>query len=381
MDVITIATPEALRALTLALGEAAAIGVDTEADSFFAYREKTCLIQISTATDDYLVDPIAIPDLSPLGPTFANPAISKVFHAAENDVAALRRDFGIQTRGLFDTMVSARIMGLPHVGLGDLLREHYGVATDKRLQRYPWSKRPLDEVALRYAVIDSHYLLPLADLLRGRLQEAARLDEAREEFVRLESSTATERRFDPESFWRIKGAYGLTPRQRAILRELHIWRDQMAAARDRPPFRVIPDAALLALALGQPQDRGALDHIPSVPAAVVQRSAPALLMAIQRGLTTDPPTPPVSRRPDEDVLARYEALRRWRRQTALQRGVEPDVIVSNAALQLVAERQPRTADHLATLGVLGPWKLRTYGPTLLHALWAGADDGPAPATG
>jgi ribonuclease D len=310
--------------------------------------------------------------MSPLRFVFADIAVCKVFHAAENDVAALRRDFGFETTCLFDTMFAARILGLPRVGLGDLLREHFGVESDKRLQRYAWGRRPLDPAAIDYAAMDSRYLLPLADMLREQLRNAGRLEEAEEEFRRLESSVAGERRFDPESFWRIKGAYALSPPQRAVLRELHIWRDRQAIARDVPPFRVVQDAVLLSLAESQPRTMRALEDLPGVPIAIVRRYSRGLLTCVERGISAPPPPLPRSRRPDEALVERYETLRRWRRQVAADRGVEPDVIVANAVLQSVAERQPRTLSDLQSLGVLGSWKLRSYGSDLLAALWSGS---------
>jgi len=373
---IVVSSPESLQILADKLRGVSGIGVDTESDSFHAYREKTCLIQISTADDDYVIDPIAVPDLSALRSVFASPTVCKVFHAAENDVAGLRRDFGFEVRSIFDTMAAARILGLPRFGLGDLLSEHYGVDSDKRLQRYEWGRRPLAKAALEYAAMDSHYLLPLSQILATRLEEVARLEEAQEEFQRLESATARERVFDPEGWWRIKGAYGLAPVERAILRELYIWRDGQASALDRPPFRVAPDAALLAVAGQQPQDLAALPQVSGLPESIARRHGSALIAAVARGLAAPPPQPRRTPRPDDAVLERYEALRRWRRLKAEERGVLPDVVISNAVLQAVAERQPRTLADLDALCLLGPWKLQTYGADLLVAGTAAAQPGP-----
>lgn len=365
---ILVSTARALHDLAIELGGVSAIGVDTEGDSFYSYREKTCLVQISTRDEDYVIDPLALSDLTPLASVFADVAVLKVFHAAENDIAALRRDLHLETRHLFDTRVAARILGVPRVGLADLLREHFGVETNKRLQRYPWASRPLDRAALEYAARDSHYLLPLRDLLWQRLADAGRLDEAEEEFERGESAAATERTFDPETFWRLKGASALTPPQRAVLRELYSWRDRQAAAADRPPFRIAPDSALVALAKEPPANLEALRRAPGVPAGVYQRYAYGILAAIRRGAAADVPRPPRVERRDDTVVARYEALRAWRRQIAAKRGVEPDVIVSNASLLALATQAPAGERELEALGVLGPWRLRAYGTDLLRVL-------------
>src|SRR5690606_21288536 len=112
-----------------------AVGVDTESNSLFAYRERVCLIQFSTPTQDFIVDPLALGDLSGLAPLFANPAQQKVFHAAEYDIICLKRDYGFQFANLFDTMVAARTLGWPQLGLAAILENHFGVKMNKRFQR------------------------------------------------------------------------------------------------------------------------------------------------------------------------------------------------------------------------------------------------------
>jgi len=366
--VIVVSTRESLHDVARELGGVPGIGVDTEADSFHSYREKTCLIQISTRGSDFIIDPLALKDLSPLAPVFSDAAVLKVFHAAENDVANLKRDFALHTRHLFDTRAAARILGIKQVGLADLLRAHFGVEANKRLQRYPWAKRPLDAAALDYAAADSHYLLPLRDILHRQLLDVGRTEEAEEEAERLEGSTATARVFDPESFWRLKGAATLAPGQRAALRELYVWRDRQAAAADQPPFRIAPDAALFAVAEALPSDLDSLRRVSGLPSSLFERYAFGMLAAVRRSRAKEVPLPPKRARPDDAALKRYEALRSWRRGVAAARGVEHDVVISNAVLQALATRNPSDAGELAAAAALGPWKLRTYGPALLTVL-------------
>ncbi|HIE24568.1 MAG TPA: ribonuclease D, partial [Anaerolineales bacterium] len=103
------------------------IAIDTESNSLYAYQEQVCLIQFSTPTQDYLLDPLALPNLDILAPIFANPKIEKVFHAAEYDLICLKRDFDFHFVNLFDTLVAARILGYTKVGLGNLLAQKFGV--------------------------------------------------------------------------------------------------------------------------------------------------------------------------------------------------------------------------------------------------------------
>ncbi len=139
---VLIDQPDALAQMVEALRARRTIAVDTESNSFYAYHRRVCLIQISVPGTDYIVDPLAGMDLSPLGEIFADSRIQKVFHAAEQDIAGLWEDFRFQVTNLFDTMRAARLLGWPRAGLADLLWEHFGVRTDKRYQRYNWGQRP-----------------------------------------------------------------------------------------------------------------------------------------------------------------------------------------------------------------------------------------------
>jgi ribonuclease D len=139
------------------------VAVDTESNSLFAYREQVCLVQFSTTQADFLVDPLALADLTPLAPLFADPKIEKVFHAAEYDLLCLKRDFGFSFANLFDTMLAGRILGRKEIGLGAMLEAFYGVQADKRHQRANWGQRPLPAPLLEYATLDTHYLIPLRD--------------------------------------------------------------------------------------------------------------------------------------------------------------------------------------------------------------------------
>jgi ribonuclease D len=106
-----ISRPQSLRKLTDTLAQESILAVDTESNSLYAYRERVCLIQFSTTERDYLVDPLAIDDLSPLASIFASKRIEKIFHAAEYDIIMLKRDFNFRFMNLFDTMLAARILG------------------------------------------------------------------------------------------------------------------------------------------------------------------------------------------------------------------------------------------------------------------------------
>src|SRR5690349_333581 len=170
---VMVSSSRALSELARRLQDETLIAVDTESNSLFAYREQFCLIQISTRTEDWVVDPLALHDLSPFAPLFADPNIEKVFHAAEYDLMCMKRDFGFTFANLFDTMLSARMLGRKVIGLGNMLEEFFGIQVDKRYQRADWSIRPIPMEQLRYAQQDTHYLPALHDILVTQLTEGA----------------------------------------------------------------------------------------------------------------------------------------------------------------------------------------------------------------
>lgn len=363
-----IATQDGLVRLLHDLSSCPVVAVDTESNSFYAYYERICLIQLSTPDADYIVDPLAGLDLSPLGERFADPLIQKVFHAAEQDVAGLKRDFGFGFANLFDTMWAARILGWARIGLADILREIFDVHTDKRYQRYDWGKRPLEPTALAYARRDTHYLLALRELQVRALEEMKRNEEAAEVFARLTQTPPACVPFGPEAFWRVKGVHDLNGREQAVLWELYLWRDRMARAQNQPPFRVMNDQTLGILARTRPRTLVDLSHIPGLTHATIRQYGRALMAAVARGEAGPIPQPPPRPEAEEAVLSRYRALHAWRRRVAAHRKVEADVVLPNAVLWALAEHNPTTSADLEGIPGLGPWKRNTYGEAILNVL-------------
>ncbi|MER3543034.1 MAG: hypothetical protein C4311_00140 [Chloroflexota bacterium] len=375
-----VATASELEALVARLRREPQIAVDTESNSLYVYYERVCLIQVSMRQEDFIIDPLALANsarppeqaLAPLGAVMADPAVEKVFHAAEYDLLGLKRDFNFEVVNLFDTMVAARILGWPQFGLSPLLEKHFGVRLDKRWQRADWGRRPLSPEQLAYARLDTHYLLPLRDILVRELAAAGRLEEAREEFARLAAiAPALERNqtFDPEGFWRIPGAQKLSGRELAVLRELYLFREAQAQAQNRPPFKVLGDQSLIRLAKAQPRRPDALGREGDLSPYQVRRYGRGLLEAIARGLSAPIPQPPRrNEHRDDAVLARYDALREWRKRRAQERGVESDVILPREALWTLARRAPSSLEELAAIEELGPWRREQYGEEILAVL-------------
>jgi ribonuclease D len=373
-DPILITRPAALQRLADTLLRQDVVAVDTESNSLYVYREQVCLVQFSTLEADYLVDPLALGDLSVLGELFSNPGIEKVFHAAEYDLICLRRDFGFEFANLFDTMLAARILGREAVGLGSMLEQTFGVQLDKRHQRADWGQRPLPLHLLSYARLDTHYLIELRNNLETELRQKELWELALEDFRRMGSLKTIEDdgrapQEDVEvSCWRVSGAHDLTPQQAAILLELCRYRDQMARQHNRPLFKIINDYTLIAIATQAPKSLDELGRLPGMSRGQVRRHGNALLQAVQRGLHAAPIYPPRSPRPDEQFSERLEGLRRWRKAAALEMGVPSDIVLPRDLLITLAESNPRQPESLAEALSDTPWRRERFGEQILQVL-------------
>lgn len=362
---------QALQDLVVAARQAPCLGVDTESNSLYAYFHQVCLIQISLPDADYIVDPMAV-DVMPLAALFADPAPQKIFHAAENDILGLKRDYRFVFANVFDTMVAARIMGWPQAGLAGILAEKFGVSLDKSLQRANWGQRPLQPELLAYAKLDTHYLLPLRVLQEQALKACGRWEEAQEAFERIACVEWLEKPFDPNGFWSVSGARDLAPQELAVLQALYLFREDQARREDRPPFKVLDQHCLMALSRAQPSNLHDLGHVRGMTSHQVRRYGTGLLDAIRHGRSATPPVlpkrPEGNGRPDARTVERYDALRAWRSNRARQRGVDPDVVLTNDQLMAIARQAPKTTAALQELAVMGPWKLNEYGASIVEAL-------------
>jgi ribonuclease D len=362
-----ITKPAGLKRLAQLLAQQPAIGVDTESNSLYAYREQVCLVQFSTPANDYLLDPLALTDLSPLAPVFSDPHIQKTFHAAEYDLICLKRDFAFNFANIFDTMLAARILGRQEVGLGSILEVEFSLQVDKRHQRANWGQRPLPDFLLDYARQDTHYLIPLKAKLEKELKKKGLLPLAHEDFQRLceVEVTAENGRND---CWRVNGVHHLSPQHVAILQQLCLYRDEAARKINRPLFKVISNHTLLAIAQAEPATIDELKVLPGMTSHQINRHGKALLAAVERGLQAEPVYPPRNARPDERFLSRLEALKQWRKLKARQLEVESDIVLPRDLLHRLAAKNPQSLQSLTECLSEVPWRRKRYGDEILKVL-------------
>lgn len=361
-----IHTPESLQALIEDLRRQIRIAVDTESNSLHAYRERVCLLQFSTAERDYVLDPLAVRDLSGLGPIFDDPGIEKIFHAAEYDILCLRRDFGFTFATIFDTMQAGRILGRKMAGLDKLLEDKFGVKVSKRLQKADWGTRPLSPALLQYAAQDTHYLIPLRDLLEAELREAGLLELAQEDFrMACDHVHPVAPGGDESPAWsRMRVRRDLKPQELTILKELSDWREETAARLDRPPFKVMGDDRLISLARLQPSDSESLQTA-GLTERQIQQWGAELIDAIRRG-QANPMIGPVRQSPPSGAfLKRLDILKEWRKKVAAGMQVESDVVLPRALLLALAEGG---VGQVQAIMSVSPWRLRHFGDQISSIL-------------
>lgn len=350
------------------------VAIDTEAASFHHYHDRVYLIQLSDRRQTWVIDPLAVPDLGTFGALMADPAVEVVFHDADYDLRLFYKEFAFEARGLFDTRITAQLLGLPSIGLAALLEESFGLKPDKRFQRADWSTRPLTGPMLDYAAGDTSHLVELRDILRNRLVEMGRLAWAEEEFKLVEGTRWEPAETDPRvTFMKLKGARALRGRALARLRELYEWRETTASEIDRASFRVMGNDVLLMLAEQPVTDLDALGKLRGVGREALGRWGEAILEALRRGdAIPEDELPRFERGPrrviDPAFDARMDKLKTARNAEAERLGLQPGVLCPNGTLEQVAGLQPKTLEELAEAHSLREWQRLEIGPALLAAL-------------
>ncbi|KAL6942470.1 hypothetical protein ACO0QE_003645 [Hanseniaspora vineae] len=288
-----------LRAMIESLKVQTEIAVDLEHHSLRSYYGITCLMQISTREQDYLVDTIALRDsLQELNQVFCNPTITKVLHGAFMDIIWLQRDLGLYVVGLFDTYHASRALGFPKHGLAYLLETFAHFKTSKKYQLADWRVRPLTDPLLAYARSDTHFLLNIFDQLKNKLIEAGKMSE-----VLYESRGVARRRFEYNKYrpkvmsgnvycteeratpWKsLMNNYNIPYELEPLVISLFEWRDAVARREDESPAFVMPNQTLVTLVSAKPVDAAGVLSVSSVVPDYVRTNAKALANVVKSAL-------------------------------------------------------------------------------------------------
>jgi ribonuclease D len=340
------------------------VGLDLEGNGRHRYPESVCLVQISIPGSNFIVDPLSVDDMSPLGDILADERIEKILHSADYDVRCLDRDWGFRIRNLFDTSIGASLLGLPKTGLGSVLEDVLGVdiPKSKRLQKSDWTIRPLRDEALDYAASDVAYLHELRAAMSERLTQLGRMSWMSEECerqlgVRFEAP-------DPETaFLNVKGNHALDGQGLAILRELVAMRERHALNRGRPHFRIMSNETMIALASKPEADlRKVMGLGPFGRRPLLDELREALKQGVQSVPFQRPPSP---RKPRMAVLEkkRMDALKAWRKAQGEELKIDPSLTWPMPSLERLAW-EPGTVDAETRAKEVRQWQVAEFSRSL-----------------
>src|SRR4051812_9522994 len=357
-----IASTADLAAACSRLSQHPFVTVDTEFMRETTYYPKLCLIQMATPDEGVLVDPLAQGiDLKPFLELMANEAVIKVFHSARQDLEIVWNMGGIVPHPLFDSQVAAMVCGYgDSVSYEQLVNDLAKAKVDKSSRFTDWSRRPLTEAQLTYALSDVTHLVRVYEALMEQLQANGRLAWLGEEMAVLTSPETY--RADPENAWRRLAGRLRKPREIAVLMEIAAWREREAQSRDVPRGRILKDDALVDIAVSAPKDVEALGRMRSIPNGFERsRTGGEILAAVARGLARDPKTVPVPERSRRSASASavVELLKVLLKAIAENEGVAPKIIATVDDLEAIAENDG------ADVPSLHGWRRELFGEKAL----------------
>jgi ribonuclease D len=370
-----VTTTECFQSMMERLRSASRLAIDMEADSLYHYFEKVCLLQISTDTDTFILDPLVLKEVGSLASLMVDPSVEKVFHASGYDVFCLRRDYGFSFVNIFDTHAAGQLLGYEYLGLSAMMETLLGIHHSKRRQRDDWSQRPLVAEQLEYAAMDTHHLLRLRDVLESELTQKGRLSWALEEFANAAANERPEKEFDVEGYRRIKGHRELAIQNQVVLRALYLFRDAAARKLDVPPFKVLNNSVLVDLAKQMPQSVAELFKRSGISYRVARKFGADILRTITEACLQDPavleiPTRGNGKPPNRVARHRLEQLKQWRLSKSKELNLHVGVVFPANLLELLAVTPPANLEEFMSLPGMRRWRVQEFGSEILQTLQA-----------
>jgi ribonuclease D len=357
-----ITTTEALAAACTRLAALPFVTVDTEFMRETTYYSKLCLIQMAGTDEAFLVDPLAPGiDLAPFLALMADERVVKVFHSARQDVEIIWTMGQIIPRPLFDTQVAAMVCGYgDSVSYEQLANDIAKARIDKSSRFTDWSRRPLSEAQLSYALSDVTHLVLVYEELTRQLEATGRTAWLEEEMAILTSPDTYAA--DPANAWKRLAGRVRKVKELGVLMEIAAWRELEAQKRDVPRNRVLKDDAVVDLAISQPRTTEALSRLRSTPNGFERsRTGTEILALIEAGLERDvgDVTMPGRARGRGNNTATVELLKVLLKAVCENEGVAPKIIANVDDLEAIAE------DDDADVAALSGWRRRIFGEPAL----------------
>jgi ribonuclease D len=362
IDMQPITTTKKLAEACARLAKYPFVTVDTEFQRETTYYPKLCIAQIASNDEAVVVDALAENiDLAPFFALMANPKVIKVFHAARQDIEICWHAAEVIPTPLVDTQVAAMVLGYgDSISYDQLVQRITGDSLDKSHRFTDWTRRPLAEAQLAYAVSDVTHLRDVYVRLAADLEERGRVEWMREELKILTSPDTY--RMEPEHAWERLKTRVRKPRELAILIEVAAWREHEARTRDVPRGRVLKDDVIGDIAVQAPITMERLAGLRSLPRGFERSKwGESIIDAVKRGLERDPKTLPRLERakPVINGQATVELLKVLLRMTAERHGVAAKVIATVDDLDRIA------ADDKAEVPAMSGWRRELFGEKAL----------------
>lgn len=361
MDLIV--STEALSAFCERAAQFDFVTVDTEFLRETTYWPRLCLIQVATDDEAVLIDPLADHlDLKPFFALLANPSVTKVFHAARQDIEIFVKLTGAVPHNIFDTQIAASVCGFGDSASYDsLVRAICKVELDKSSRFTDWSARPLSEKQRLYALADVTYLRDIYRELRKQVEQTRRWDWVEDELTVLRSIDTYV--VQPEEAWeRLKMKIN-RPRDLAALKVLAEWRERKAQTTDQPRSRVFKDDALFDLAVQRPVTPDAFDKLRAVPRGFGRSSAAAEIIELLKGVEAiqkaDLPVLPERYRGPSPKGAVGDLIRVLLKSVAEQHGVAARILATSDDIDALV------LDDEADVPALKGWRRKLFGEKAL----------------
>ncbi|HCE76868.1 MAG TPA: hypothetical protein DEP04_09600 [Dehalococcoidia bacterium] len=350
------------------------ISIDIEGNGFFRYPEFVCLIQLCVGEDIYLIDPLAIEDISSLGIVFADQKILKILHAGDYDIRSLNRDYGFSFTNVFDTSLAAGLLGSKKLGLDSVLKEYIDadVTKDKKLQRSDWTVRPLSKAARKYAADDVKYLFPAMQVMKEKLENLNRISWLAEECERLQSVTFNAKDEDT-AFLDVKGSKSLDGQALSVLQALYSIREDEAIGRDRPPFKIVGDSVLVAIATKPQADYSEIKGIGAWGrSSVSKRIRKIAVEALDKPPIERPRGKSIRRnnmsnKERERANVRLKELKEWRKSLGDAISVDPSLLWPTNSLNRLSRDLSSFEEEISEPEVR-KWQVMEFGSRLKEKL-------------
>lgn len=364
---IWIDQDDQLVALCAAWQQQAAIAVDTEFMRSETFYPIAGLLQIGDGKGCYLIDPLGIKNDQPLRELMLNPAVTKVLHSCSEDLEVFQRWLGVVPEPIFDTQIAAAFAGLGFsLGYSNLVKNLLNTEIPKDETRSDWLQRPLSLAQLKYAALDVAHMLVVYGKLLQLLKANNRLEWVKSDCADLVVNARKTENF-AEAYQKVGFAWKLRPQELAILRDLCIWRETEARARDIPRNRLIKEPALWEIARKKVQDLDHLQRIPEIPTRTLKNDGETILDIVHAAMNSPEASWPARLDPP---LAQSEgplmkSLKKFMREFAEQEQIPAEVLIRKKDYEFIVRSGMKGGSYQLPLRLQG-WRFPLIGERLLQ---------------